>query len=59
MANAQQKPSAYLRGYTGNVHCTVATVDEDIGTAEALRAIKDKIDVMTKIEKSIRSLYVI
>ncbi|RCI01191.1 hypothetical protein CU097_015479 [Rhizopus azygosporus] len=44
VANAQQKLSAYLRGYTGNVHCTVATVDEDIGTAEALRAIKDKID---------------
>ncbi|KAG1436430.1 hypothetical protein G6F56_013560 [Rhizopus delemar] len=44
VGNATQKLSAYLRGYTGNVHCTVASVDEDIGTAAALRTIKDKID---------------
>ncbi|CEG80164.1 hypothetical protein RMATCC62417_14534 [Rhizopus microsporus] len=51
VANAQQKLSAYLRGYTGNVHCTVATVDEDIGTAAALRTIKDKIDDLREIER--------
>lgn len=44
VGNAAQKLSAYLRGYTGNVHCTVANVDEDIGTAAALRTIKEKID---------------
>ncbi|KAI8982067.1 nucleotide-diphospho-sugar transferase [Mycotypha africana] len=42
--NAQQKLSAYIRGYTGNVHCQVVGVDEDDETAEALKAIKDKID---------------
>ncbi|ORX56896.1 nucleotide-diphospho-sugar transferase [Hesseltinella vesiculosa] len=42
--NAQQKLSGYItRNYTGNVHCNVVGVAEDCGTAEALRAIKDKI----------------
>lgn len=43
--NAPQKLSAYLRTYTGNVHYQVVSVDEDDETADALRAIKDKIDV--------------
>ncbi|KAI8340751.1 nucleotide-diphospho-sugar transferase [Chlamydoabsidia padenii] len=43
--NAQQKLSGYLsRNYTGSVHCNVVGVEEDCETAEALRAIKDKID---------------
>lgn len=47
--NAQQKLSGYLsRNYTGSVHCNVVGVDEDCETAEALRAIKDKIDVSKK-----------
>ncbi|KAI8985928.1 nucleotide-diphospho-sugar transferase [Pilobolus umbonatus] len=44
VGNAPQKLSAFLRGYTGGVHCNVVSVDEDLGTAEALRVIKDKID---------------
>lgn len=44
--NAQQKLSGYLsRSYNGSVHCNVVGVEEDCETAEALRAIKDKIDV--------------
>jgi translation initiation factor eIF-2B subunit gamma len=44
--NAIKKLSAYLaQGYTGSVHCTVVGVEEDFETAEALRSIKDKIDV--------------
>lgn len=46
IGNAPQKLSAYLRTYTGNVHTQVFSVDEDDETADALRAIKDKIDVM-------------
>ncbi|KAI8367645.1 nucleotide-diphospho-sugar transferase [Radiomyces spectabilis] len=43
--NAPQKLSAYLaRGYTGNLHCTVVSVPEDSGTADALRSVSDKID---------------
>ncbi|KAI8366403.1 nucleotide-diphospho-sugar transferase [Choanephora cucurbitarum] len=42
--NAPQKLSAYLRTYTGNIHHQVVSVDEDDETADALRAIKDKID---------------
>ncbi|KAI9474108.1 MAG: nucleotide-diphospho-sugar transferase [Benjaminiella poitrasii] len=42
--NAPQKLSAYLRTHPGNVHCQVVSVDEDDETADALRAIKDKID---------------
>ncbi|KAG0171193.1 Eukaryotic translation initiation factor 2B, subunit 3 gamma, 58kDa [Apophysomyces sp. BC1015] len=43
--NGHQKLSGYLaRGYQGNVHCNVISVDEDCGTADALRHIKDKID---------------
>lgn len=45
IGSAPQKLSAYLRTYTGNVHCQVVSVDEDDETADALRAIKDKIDV--------------
>jgi translation initiation factor eIF-2B subunit gamma len=45
IGNAPQKLSAYLRTYTGNVHAQVVSVDEDDETADALRAIKDKIDV--------------
>jgi cytochrome oxidase Cu insertion factor (SCO1/SenC/PrrC family) len=45
IGNAPQKLSAYLRTYTGNVHYQVVSVDEDDETADALRAIKDKIDV--------------
>lgn len=45
IGNAPQKLSAYLRTYTGNVHTQVVSVDEDDETADALRAIKDKIDV--------------
>ncbi|KAL9537454.1 hypothetical protein MBANPS3_011762 [Mucor bainieri] len=44
IGSAPQKLSAYLRTYTGNVHCQVVSVDEDDETADALRAIKDKID---------------
>ncbi|KAI7907889.1 nucleotide-diphospho-sugar transferase [Cokeromyces recurvatus] len=43
-SNSPQKLSAYLRTYPGNVHCQVVSVDEDDETADALRAIKDKID---------------
>lgn len=45
IGNAPQKLSAYLRTYTGNVHTQVVSVDEDDETADALRTIKDKIDV--------------
>lgn len=45
IGNAPQKLSAYLRTYTGNVHTQVVSVDEDDETADALRAVKDKIDV--------------
>ncbi|KAL1931833.1 hypothetical protein VTP01DRAFT_8889 [Rhizomucor pusillus] len=42
---AHQKLSAYIaRGYQGNVHCHVVSVNEDCGTADALRSIKDRID---------------
>ncbi|KAI7867027.1 nucleotide-diphospho-sugar transferase [Spinellus fusiger] len=44
--NAHQKIAGYLaRGYQGNVHCNVISVEEDFGSADALRALKDKIDV--------------
>lgn len=46
--NAPQKLSAYLRTLPGNMHCQVVSVDEDDETADALRAIKDKIDVRKK-----------
>ncbi|KAI9248838.1 nucleotide-diphospho-sugar transferase [Phascolomyces articulosus] len=42
---AHQKLSAYIaRGYQGSVHCNVVAVDEDFGSADALRSIKDKIE---------------
>ncbi|KAI9310687.1 nucleotide-diphospho-sugar transferase [Dichotomocladium elegans] len=42
---AHHKLSAYIsRNYQGSVHCNVVPVDEDCGTADALRVIKDKID---------------
>ncbi|KAI8139474.1 nucleotide-diphospho-sugar transferase [Fennellomyces sp. T-0311] len=42
---AHQKLSTYIsRGYQGSVHCNVVTVDEDCGSADALRSIKDKIE---------------
>ncbi|KAG2173592.1 hypothetical protein INT43_005010 [Umbelopsis isabellina] len=44
MANAQQKIAAYLaRGYQGGVHCNLIGVDEDFGTADAIRSIADRI----------------
>jgi len=44
MGNAQQKLSAYLaRGYQGGVHCNLIAVDEDFGTADAIRSISDRI----------------
>ena len=43
---AHQKLSGYIaRGYQGSVHCNVVAVDEDFGSADALRSIKDKIEV--------------
>lgn len=46
MANAQQKIAAYLaRGYQGGVHCNLIGVDEDFGTADAIRSIADRITV--------------
>ncbi|KAL0073242.1 nucleotide-diphospho-sugar transferase [Phycomyces blakesleeanus] len=43
--NVHQKVAGYLaRGYQGNVHCNVISVDEDCGSADALRFLKDKID---------------
>ncbi|KAG2226768.1 hypothetical protein INT45_005733 [Circinella minor] len=40
-----QKLSGYIaRGYQGSVHCNVVAVDEDFGSADALRSIKDKIE---------------
>jgi translation initiation factor eIF-2B subunit gamma len=50
IGNAPQKLSAYLRTYTGNIHSQVVSVDEDDETADALRAIKDKIDVRKCID---------
>ncbi|KAI9496112.1 nucleotide-diphospho-sugar transferase [Zychaea mexicana] len=42
---AHSKLSAYIaRGYQGSVHCNVVAVDEDFGSADALRSIKDKIE---------------
>lgn len=49
IGSAPQKLSAYLRAYTGNVHTQVVSVDEDDETADALRAVKDKIDVREKL----------
>ncbi|KAG2186470.1 hypothetical protein INT44_002692 [Umbelopsis vinacea] len=44
MGNAQQKIAGYLaRGYQGNVHCNLIGVDEDFGTADAIRSIADRI----------------
>ncbi|CAO3662019.1 unnamed protein product [Umbelopsis vinacea] len=44
MGNAQQKIAAYLaRGYQGGVHCNLIAVDEDYGTADAIRSISDRI----------------
>jgi translation initiation factor eIF-2B subunit gamma len=46
MGNAQQKIAGYLaRGYQGNVHCNLIAVDEDFGTADAIRSISDRITV--------------
>jgi len=46
IGNAQQKLSAYLaRGYQGGVHCNLIAVDEDFGTADAIRSISDRITV--------------
>jgi hypothetical protein len=46
MGNAQQKIAGYLaRGYQGNVHCNLIGVDEDFGTADAIRSISDRITV--------------
>lgn len=43
---AYHKLTTYIsRGYQGSVHCNVVSVDEDYGTAEALRSIKDRIEV--------------
>lgn len=43
---AYHKLTTYIsRGYQGSVHCNVVSVDEDFGTAEALRSIKDRIEV--------------
>ncbi|CEP12948.1 hypothetical protein [Parasitella parasitica] len=44
IGSSPQKLSTYLKNYPGNVHCQVVSVDEDDETADALRAIKDKID---------------
>ncbi|KAI9307092.1 nucleotide-diphospho-sugar transferase [Cunninghamella echinulata] len=53
VGNAQQKLSGYLsRNYNGSVHCNVVAVDEDLETAEALRSIKNKIDVTLFYEPS-------
>ncbi|KAJ8659657.1 hypothetical protein O0I10_004636 [Lichtheimia ornata] len=42
---AYHKLTTYIsRGYQGSVHCNVVSVDEDYGTAEALRSIKDRIE---------------
>ncbi|RUP49264.1 nucleotide-diphospho-sugar transferase [Jimgerdemannia flammicorona] len=42
--NAFQKLSAHVRNYSGPLHLRLVTLDEDVGTADALRIIKDKID---------------
>jgi len=44
MGNAQQKIAGYLaRGYQGGMHCNLIAVDEDYGTADAIRSISDRI----------------
>lgn len=46
MGNAQQKIAGYLaRGYQGGMHCNLIAVDEDYGTADAIRSISDRITV--------------
>ncbi|ORZ03016.1 nucleotide-diphospho-sugar transferase [Syncephalastrum racemosum] len=35
---------AGIHGIQGSVHCTVVSIDEDFGTADALRSVKDKIE---------------